>query len=285
MVGDYVFAFEPTQSLDVRARLIVNPLARRGHLAPAVAAMLVSLGIELSKEETVDAVIVAGGDGTIARQVPHALALDVPIGVVPLGTFNDLARTLGVPMEIEAACSIIASGRTRRIDAARVNETYYLTEASIGISSRIARRQRPQDKQRFGFLAVVASALEAARSVRPFRAEVRFDGKRVHLRAVQLTVANSGRFGGVISVQNAAIDDGRLDLYAVEIESLRDAISVARSIVAGRQHASPGLRTFHSSAFEVRTRRPHHITADGEPGGFTPARFEVVRKRLSVFVP
>jgi diacylglycerol kinase (ATP) len=274
----------------VRALLVLNPQSHRGQeLGDEVRAELARRGVDLVGEEasprTLDAVIVAGGDGTLAGQIPRALSLEVPLGLVPLGTFNDLARTLAIPLELEGACAVIARGHTRTIDVARVNGAYYATEASIGISSRLARLQKPADKRRYGLLAIVASALRAARYARPFHAEVAYDGRRERFRAIQLTVANAQRFGGFITVEDAAIDDGWLDLYSVEIENVPQFFSVLGAIVAGKRRSARGLRVFRSAAFDVGTHRPHHITADGEPAGKTPARFEILPKALRVFAP
>ncbi len=272
----------------MRASLVVNPRSRRGkRLGAAVRAELARLGVDIVEDEPsmrgVEAIVVAGGDGTLVRQIPRALALGVPIGLVPLGTFNDLARALEIPTDVEGACGVIAAGSTRTIDAARVNGFYYLSEASIGISSRLARLQSPDQKQRFGFLAIVASVLQATRYARPFLAEITYDGNRERFKAVQLTVANSQRFGGFITVEDAAIDDGWLDLYAAEIENLSQFFSAAGIIAAGKRRSAAGLRTRRSTAFDVWTRRPHHISADGEPAGSTPARFEIMRWRLDNF--
>ncbi len=163
---------------------------------------------------------------------------------------------------------------------------YYVNEASIGISSRIARLQTPEDKQRFGALAVVATAFAALRVWRPFHAEIAFDGRRERVRAVQLTVANSHRFGGVISVESAAIDDGRLDLYAVDIDTFGQALAVLGAILAGRgRPTARACERYRAASFEVSTHRPHRITADGEPAGQTPARFELLPQALRIFVP
>jgi diacylglycerol kinase (ATP) len=233
----------------------------------------------------VDAIVAAGGDGTIAHVIRRAIAYDVPIGVVPLGTFNELARTLGIPLDVTTACATIAAGRERTIDVARVNGTYYLNEASIGISSRLARLQLPQDKRRFGSLAILATAVQAFVHSRPIHVQVVHDGVAERFKTVQLTVANSHRFGGVFNVADAAIDDGWLDLYSVEIDSMVEAFSVGRAILRGKRESVPGLRTARSTAFDVITRRKHRITADVEPAGRTPARFEVIPKALRVFAP
>jgi len=272
----------------MRVLLFVNPRSRRGRrLGAAVRLPLTRNGIEPVAESTaggpIDAIVVAGGDGTVARYISRAIDLDVPIGIVPLGTFNDLARTLAIPLDLDEACALIASGKTRRIDVARVNGLYYATEASVGISSRIARLQKSGDKQRFGFVAVALSVLRAVRFVRPFRAEITYDGGCASVKTIQLTVANSQSFGGFITVNDAAIDDGWLDLYAVDAVGLWPAIRVLAAIVTRQGRSAEGVRTFRSTAFSVSTRRRHRITADGEPAGTTPARFEILPAALRVF--
>jgi diacylglycerol kinase (ATP) len=279
----------------MRALLVVNPNARRGReLHAALHRELDRCGIDIVRElgeplpdgtPGVDAIIAAGGDGTLVHVIRRAMAYGVPVGLIPLGTFNELARTLGVPLDLAGACATIAAGHERAIDVATVNGAYYLNEASIGISSRIARLQVPENKQRFGFLAIVATALQAFVHSRPIRVEIVHDGGTNRFRTVQLTVANSHRFGGFFYVADASIDDGWLDLYSVEIDGIPEAFSVARAILSGKRQSVPGLRTFRSLAFDVITKRRHRITADGEPAGKTPARFEILPKALRVFAP
>jgi YegS/Rv2252/BmrU family lipid kinase len=273
----------------VRVLLFVNPQSRRGaRSAGEVRGALERCGVEIAasnEEENVDAIVVAGGDGTLARHVSRALRLDVPVGLIPLGTFNELARTLEIPLDIDGACRTIAARATRRIDLATVNGAYYVNEASVGLSSRLTRLQRPADKQRFGFWAVVASGFAAFRYLRPFRVEIEFDGGSVRLRTFQLTVANSNRFGGFINAQDAAIDDGRLDLYAIDAEGLLPIWSAIRAIVAHHWGSGAGLRVYRASRFSVWTGHPHRITADGEPAGKTPAEFALLPQALRVFTP
>ena len=267
----------------MRALLFVNPQSRRGkQRAGEVHRALEAQGIEIAAPHSagnVDAVVVGGGDGTLARHMARALRLDVPVGLIPLGTFNELARTLDIPLDVEAACRTIAAGHTRRIDVATVNGAYYVNEASIGLSSRLTRLQRAADKQRFGFWAIAASAFAAFRYLRPFRAQVEYDGGSVALRTFQLTVANSHRFGGFITAQDAAIDDGRLDLYAIEGEGLsadleRVAGNSRASLGFGRGPASLsgaeflGLDTASAPDYgRRRTRRPNPRRVRGPPRG------------------
>jgi diacylglycerol kinase (ATP) len=126
------------------------------------------------------------------------------------------------------------------------------------------RQQTDDSKRRFGFLAILGTTVQVLTHVIPFGAIVEFGDERERLRTIQLTVANSSRFGGIWNIRNTAIDDGWLDLYAVTLG---------------------GVRHLRAAHFDVTTRRPHRIEADGEPAGRTPARFEVLSAAIRVFVP
>lgn len=278
----------------MRALVVINTRSRSGEACgEAALTSLRARGIEAIPFEDrsgaatppADAIVAVGGDGTLLRAIARALDGGFPVGIVPAGTFNDLARTLGVPLNVDDACAVVSEGRTVAIDVGVVNGVHYVNEASIGLSSRAARLQTGELKRRFGSLGIVASAFQALWYSRPMFAEVRYDGGVVRFRTIQLTVANSHRFGGVFNVSDAAIDDGWLDLYSVEIDSIWKAFPVANAILSGSRASVPGLRTLRSKQFVVRQHRPHHVTADGEPAGTTPATFDILPKALRVFVP
>lgn len=273
----------------MRALLILNEKARRGLQDGArVRELLKEYGIECIRdieEPNVDLVIVAGGDGTVTWSVPLAIDRKVPLGIVPLGTFNDLARTLGIPLDVSEACRVIVERHTKTIDVGRVNQKYFVNESSVGLSTRIARKQTPEVKQRFGLLAVIGTALRSISETRPFFVELAYNGAVERFRSVQLTIANNKHFGGVIESPDAAIDDGRLDLYSVEARTWWQLFALVRKIVARDPSSGECLRTRRAARFEVRTHHAHHIEADGEPAGFTPAIFEVLPRVLEVVVP
>lgn len=278
----------------MRALVVVNRRSRSGSQVGAVAkATLSALGIETAFFEdrpaaatpACDCIVSVGGDGTLVRVIRRAIAAGVPVGIVPAGTFNELARTLGIPLGTAAACAVIAAGHARAIDVGIVNGVHFVNEASIGISSRAARFQTTDLKRRFGFLAVAVTALRALWYARPMYAEIAYDDRLVTSKTIQLTIANSNRFGGVFSVYDAAVDDGWLDLYSVEISGFWKALSLARVVLQGKRESVPGLLTLRATQFAVRQHRRHHITADGEPAGTTPATFRVLPKALRVYVP
>ncbi|HEV3152435.1 MAG TPA: YegS/Rv2252/BmrU family lipid kinase [Candidatus Baltobacteraceae bacterium] len=274
----------------MRALVVLNEKSRRGEREGAlVCRTLEALGIACERDPGaagMEAVVAAGGDGTVISTIPMAIERGIPLGIVPLGTFNDLARTLGVPLSIDRACEVIAQTQTRAIDVGLVNGVYFVNEASVGLSTRIARRQTPEVKKRFGLLAIIATAFQSLRTVRRFTVHLSSSsGPAEEFKTIQLTIANSPRFGGVIERPDAALDDGWLDLYSVEPESWLQTFRIARKIVARDASSGEGLRTRRATWFDVHTHRPHHVTADGEPAGTTPAIFKVVPKAVRIIVP
>jgi len=285
----------------MRVLLMINPSAGRGkERAADVRAAFEDLGCEVLQapfhagaaaeiiaryRDRVDAAVIGGGDGTLRSAIPAFVNSDVPLGIIPLGTFNDLARALQIPMQPAAAAKAIAEGHHRTIDIGSVNGRYFLTEASIGISTHIARRQTSGVKRRFGFAGILATTLTTVWHARPFGVSVAYDEQVERFRTIQLTVANSFHFGGLITNNAAAIDDGKLDLYSLDIERWRDVLPLIGPILNREVRDSPSVRTRCATRFEISTHRPRHVFADGEPATLTPATFDVLPRAVTVFVP
>lgn len=276
----------------MRSLLVLNAKSRRGaERAELVRATLRECGAELIEDRAqatagaIDSVIAAGGDGTVISAVEAAISLGAPLGIIPLGTFNDLARSFGLPADVAQACRVATGSATRAIDVGRVNGRYFVNEASIGLSTRIARRQTSEIKRRFGFFGIAGTTLQTLRQSHPFQAKVEYDGKTEYLRTIQITIANNAHFGGLIDNPDAAIDDNRLDLYSIEVRNWFGVIPILRKLIAHDPRSVSGLRMRGSARFVVRTHHAHHVSADGEPAGFTPATFEVLPRALRVFVP
>lgn len=273
----------------MRALLVLNERSRFGlRDGDLVCRTLEELHVVCERDasaQNIEAIIAAGGDGTVIHAIPTAIARGLPLGVVPLGTFNDLARTLELPLNVREACEVIVAKRTRKIDVARVNGVYFVNEASVGVSTRIARRQTPEVKQRFGAVGVISTTIQSLRQTRPFTVELRYDGKREGFSTVQLTIANNARFGGIFHRSDASIADGWLDLYSIEIRTWVQALGAVRALLSGHPLDGKGLRTRRSTEFAVFTRHPHSIAADGEPAGTTPATFEILPRAIDVIIP
>lgn len=286
-----------------RALVLINPGARRageGHAEPV--ARLEALGMRTVVEQVgepeqipdqvrrhrhqVDLVIVGGGDGTLHLALQGLVGTGLPLGVLPLGTANNLARTLGVPADPLEACDIIAQGHRRRIDLGEVNGRYFFTAASIGLSVRITEEVSSESKRRWGPVAYVFTAIRLARRTRPFHARIIWDGGSRDARTMQIVVGNGRYYGNALPVvEDAAIDDARLDLYSLEVRHWWQLAAVAPSLRSGRQGSKDAVEVLHAREFEIHTRRPRGITVDGELCGTTPARCRVLPGALEVYAP
>ncbi len=233
-----------------------------------------------------DLVIVCGGDGSIRAAARGIVESGLPLGILPLGTGNDLARTLAIPEDLRAAAHTIVAGRTRRIDVGDVNGELFFNVASIGMSVDLAQRLTADLKRRWGRLAYAIAALAALRDARPFAATIRDGGREVHARTLQIAVGNGRHYGGgSVIAEGAAIDDGRLDFYSLEVAHAWKVPLMLWHLRHGRHGDWREVRCGDGAAFEVRTRRPRPVNADGEVVTMTPARFTVHPNAVTVFAP
>lgn len=231
-------------------------------------------------------VVVAGGDGTLNAAAAGLVATGLPLGILPLGTANDLARTLGIPAAPAEAAKVIAGGALRRIDLGEVNGHFFFNVASIGLAAELTRQLTREHKRRWGRLAYALTALRVMTGMRPFRAEVISAEGRTRVRTLQISVGNGRHYGGGLTVEETAdIDDGRLDLYSLEVGSVWRLLRMAGDIKRGSHGTWHDVRTTRGERFEIRTHRPRPVSCDGELITTTPARFTVRPGAIAVFTP
>jgi YegS/Rv2252/BmrU family lipid kinase len=233
-----------------------------------------------------DMVVVGGGDGTLNAAAAGIVETGRPLGILPTGTANDLARTLDIPADLDAAIAIIAAGHRRRIDVGSVNDRLFFNVASIGLSTKLARELTPDLKRRFGKIGYAVAALRVLSRARPFRVEIFNSGQRARSFSLQVAVGN-GRFygGGNIVASEAGIDDGVLDLYSLQFVRAWRLLLMLWSFRRGEHTARDEVRHLRDTGFEVHTRRPKSVNADGEIVTKTPAVFKILPKAIEVFVP
>ena len=233
-----------------------------------------------------DLVLICGGDGTANTAASALLETGLPFAMLPFGTANDLARTLGLPDEPVAACEAILHGRRHRIDLGKVNDHYFFNVAHIGLGEKVSRQLQDGDKKRWGIFSYVRGLVRVVRNYRPFRATIVCDGTKIRLRAIQITVGNGRFYGGGIPVTaEARIDDQRLDLYSIRPQPLWQLAALAPWIRFGRHTELEQVHAVSGRKIEIRTSRPLRIDTDGEITGRTPAVFEVLPRALETIVP
>lgn len=286
-----------------RALLLVNPRARRGaEEAGEIAAGLRGAGLDLVVESLpgasglpglirrhageVDRVAVAGGDGSINQAVQVLVEVGLPLAIIPAGTANNLARTVGLPLDLDGAIAVAAGSHRRPVDLGRVNGRWFCTTASIGLSVQITEELSPESKRRWGPIAYALTALKVLRRSHPFHADISWEGGTRHTRTVQIVVGNGRHYGAALTVApDATIDDARLDLYSLEVKHWWELLRLAPFLKWGTHVHRREVEALRARGVEIRTRRPMPIDVDGELGAETPGRFEVVPGALEVFTP
>jgi YegS/Rv2252/BmrU family lipid kinase len=234
----------------------------------------------------VDFVILGGGDGTLNAGADALLETQLPLGVLPLGTANDMAHSVGIPADLEGACDVIVQGHSRRIDLGRVNGKHYFNVAGIGMSVEVTRQLTGDLKKRWGVLAYAITAIRALGNLRPFQAEIRSGDEVYRVRTVQIMVGNGRYYGGFMAIaEDATIDDQWLDLYSLEVDHWWQLLPLLLPLKTGRLRHRAHVRALRGRQFEVLTKKRRIINADGEIVAATPATFHVVPKAVTVFAP
>lgn len=251
-----------------------------------------------AREEGFGRVVAAGGDGTL-NEVINGLApeLDgIEVGLIPLGTGNDLARTLEIPRQPEAAVELAATGTARPVDVVRVEGEavhHFLNASAGGFSGEVNEvlDQDPEVKAAWGPLSYVRGAFEALSELEPYRTRIVLDPggpgeERIRLAAVNVVVANA-RFvaGGIHVAPRAECDDGLLDLVVVRAAPV-GRLSLLASKVLVSQHLDDELIVHRQvTRLEIRAEPAMTFNADGEPIGPTPLLYEVLPGALRFVTP
>jgi YegS/Rv2252/BmrU family lipid kinase len=234
-------------------------------------------------------VVAAGGDGTVSAIAEGLIGTDTPLGIIPLGTANVLARELGIPVALKAAIALLAGPyETKAIDAMKVKHKHYFTQVGVGIDSLMIAGTTRERKQRFGRIAYMTTAAACLVGFAPRRFTVTVDRRRTRHQASQVLLANCGTLGQPPFRwgPNIAPDDGRIDVCIARARTLLDYLRLGWLVVRGRQRESPHVHYLTAErSVSIRTRSPLPVQADGEIIGQTPVRIRVVQGAIRVVVP
>ncbi len=289
-----------------RALLIINPASRRGDddLSAAVR-HITDAGWELtvvrpaSVDETraailgrgraMDRVILAGGDGTVHGALPALLEADAVFGVLPLGTGNDLAASLGIPDDdVRAAAAVFTGESERRIDVGFVNDVPFINAVQIGLGAELRAHLDGGRKRRWGALGYLWAAMESLREEEPFEVTVRIGGEArgATVRVSHVTVANGERFGGRLQLgEEAVLESGQLVIKALKPRVDWTATRMAAAVLTGGPPPEDHLYSWRSHEVYLEAAPPQQVTADGEPLGETPLHLRVAHQALRVLAP
>jgi YegS/Rv2252/BmrU family lipid kinase len=240
-------------------------------------------------ERGCDAIVAAGGDGTVSAVTDAVIGTSAILGIIPLGTTNVLARELKIPLEMDAACSLLAGAHEiNSLDAMEANGSYYVTQIGIGIDALMIRDTARETKRRFGRLAYVWSACVRLLGFQPRRFQLVVDGRKTGVRASQVLVANCGTLGQPPFRWGPNIhpDDGRVDVCVLRARNTLDYLSLAWHVVWGLHTRSPNARYLNArKTVSIAARKPLPVQADGEIIGETPIEIRVIPRAVRVIAP
>ncbi len=304
--------------MSVRSLVVLaNPLARKGTgmaIAADVERLLCARGVRVDvvagtdladaqhlaaramADDGVDALVAVGGDGTLRLALEAAVGSTKPVGIIPAGTGNDLARNLGIPLhDVAAAVGIIADGRSRAIDLGRVRltatdeEALFVTVAATGfdadVTDRANRMRWPRGKARY----LVAAVAEISR-LAPRRFTVRVDGATIADGDVLFTAIGNTRSygGGMLITPDADVHDGLLDVTVATMAPGVGRATILRlmpTVFSGRHVKHELVRTARGTRVEVASEPAALVSVDGDLIGRLPAVFDTLPAAARVLVP
>lgn len=237
-----------------------------------------------------ETLILGGGDGTVSSVVDFLAHHDVTLGLLPLGTANDFARTLEIPSDVDEACEAVAKGKVVDVDLGLAGNNYYVNVASVGLGVGATQALNPWAKKNIGALAYPVAAIKAFMTHEPFSARLVFpDGDHEpveHERLLQVAVGN-GKFygGGMVVAPGSGIDDKSLDVYAIRLGRHRDLFGAARYLRSGDFIRNESVSQYRTTRVHLETDPPLSVNIDGELVAMTPQDFSVAGNALKVLVP
>jgi len=239
-----------------------------------------------------DLIVAAGGDGTL-NEVINGLqenAAETRVGLIPLGTGNDFARTIGLPTDPEAALEVLRAGHTRAVDLVRVTSDkvrYFLNVSAGGFSGLVNEKLTPELKKTWGPLAYLRSAAAALPDLRAYRTTLALDNaESLRLDLYNVVVAN-GRYvaGGTLIAPEASVDDGLLDIILIQKRSGPELALLAAQAVVGAHLSSEAVVFRRAAKVTVNSKPGMWFNVDGELVGNEPACFEILPRALNFVVP
>jgi len=290
-------------SLPKQAILIVNAKSRQGAEAFETAReKLTAAGIQLIDAKAVKdpkrmgsavkqaikkapMVIVGGGDGSLSSNIDHFLGKETVFALLPLGTANSFARTLGIPLDLDGAIEVILTGEPRQIDLGCINGDYFLNAAALGLAPKVAESVPHGLKRSLGRVGYLLWAGWSAANFNAFRLTVD-DGNREHrLWATEVRIANGRFHGGMELIESADVESGQIVVQAVTGRSVLHLgwSYLASAIKLKARHDT--TREFRGRKLKVSTRPPLQVSIDGEIGATTPLEVSALPNAVTIAAP
>lgn len=294
-----------------RARLIYNPRSGMGITSitmslDRIKALYASRGIELESceidfevapatlleglDESYDHLLIAGGDGTVNYVVSELLSegLDLPIGIIPSGTANDFASTIGMCSNPIEACGQILDGQAQRTDIGEVNGQYFVNVFSFGLFTNVSQHTPTLLKNAIGKAAYVVGGAIDVMNMHPIPIELRSDDGDWSGEAIIVLVFNGKTAGNFPLAKMAEVDDGYLDVLVLKagvVPALTSAPAFLHYIFGGGTEPPRDVLYFRCSRLSINSTRNEPTDVDGQPGPELPVEMRCRAGAIRVIRP
>ena len=238
-----------------------------------------------------DLIISAGGDGTLNEVVNGIAKQNYPcrVGILPLGTGNDFARSIGLPPKVDECLEIIARGKTKAIDLVRVTSDqvrYFVNVSAGGFSGVVDEKLTPEIKKSWGPLAYLRGAAAALPELRAYKTTIVFDdAETIAMNLYNVIVAN-GRYvaGGIPVAPEAIVNDGVVDVFLIPEKPATELAVLVAQVLLGKHTGSETILHRRAAKVAVNSRPGMWFNVDGELVGNEPALFEVMPSAMQFIV-
>lgn len=300
--------------------VFINPTSRQGaeRAEEAIAWLetngfeILNLGFDHARDDMADwihrhailnpVVTIGGGDGSVNHALPLLLKTRLPLLLLPLGTANNLARTLQIPSVMSEALELLKHGRIDAIDvglakqipiekyqqkhAGEAIEVPFVNVLGVGMSARVNRIVPSEQKRWLGVFAFAWTLFRVAKRMTPFRVWVDCDGEKHFSRSWQVTVCNGRNYGSGLTIDaEATLHDQTLHGVSVEIGKWWHGFGLIPSFQAGHFVTTRQVKTFSGRSIKISTRHSKHVDIDGDIKARTPIEVSVLPKALKIYVP
>ena len=239
-------------------------------------------------EAGADAVAAYGGDGTVREVASALVGSQVPLVVLPGGTANALAVTLGIPVDLAQAGALLSSGKgvPRAFDVGKVGDLNFLVAVGIGIPGALAETADRDAKDRLGLLAYLVQSVKATQQVDVAHYHLTLDDEQIDAEGVACVIANASNFGipGLPLANGIVMDDGLLDVLMIRAADLPTLVSLAASMVLKNEDVAP-FQHWQAHHVRVVSEPAQPVQVDGEVSLAEPVDATVLPAALRILVP
>ncbi len=241
---------------------------------------------ERAVKEGADLVVAAGGDGTLAEVLNGTIGTSSQLGLIPCGTGNDCARTLGIALEVRSAVQNLLQGDARPIDVGRTQGHYFLNVAGCGFDAIVAEKVNSGVRFLHGTAAYLAAIMLSMGHMHPYPIRLTLDDRTEDLRAILCSVANTKSYGGgMLIAPDAEIDDGLFDVCILGDTGKIEFLRAFPTVFTGKHIHHPKVRMERARYVKIESETPLPILVDGEVIGTTPVEFQIFPQAVKMRLP